>query len=222
MPTLIAFDLDGVLYTSEPFIADAYREATELVNAQRPRSFARLPDAREILQHVGWPVQTILARLFPTADSEAVALLHEILLDVICNRVKARAGRLYDAVPDALGSLHEAGHLLAVASNGRRRYVEAVLTTYGLADLFVTPIAADQLGDKSALLREYADRHRVTPGHMVMVGDRASDVAAARVIGCHFIGCDYGHGHRQEIAGAGPLVSAFNEVPSAVAYLLHL
>jgi len=222
MPTLVAFDLDGVLYTSEPFIADAYREAMELVNARRPSSFARLPDTREILEHVGWPVQTILARLFPTADSEAVALLGEIVLDVICHRVKARAGRLYDGVPEALGSLHEAGHLLALASNGRRRYVEAVLATYGLSELFVAPITADQFGDKPALLREYAKRHRVTPGHMVMVGDRASDVEAARAVGCHFIGCDCGHGHREEIAGAGPVVSGLNEVPSAVAYLLHL
>ena len=30
---LICFDLDGVLYSSEPFLGEAYREAIALVNA---------------------------------------------------------------------------------------------------------------------------------------------------------------------------------------------
>ena len=54
-----------------------------------------------------------------------------------------------------------------------------------------------------------------------MVGDRASDVTAAATIGCCFIGCDYGHGHRSEIEDAGPVVSSFDQllqvVPDVVA-----
>ena len=53
-----------------------------------------------------------------------------------------------------------------------------------------------------------------------MVGDRASDVDAARTVGCHFVGCDYGHGHRDEIEGAGPLVQDFADLPGVVEGLL--
>ncbi|MBI4518701.1 MAG: HAD family hydrolase [Deltaproteobacteria bacterium] len=221
MTTLIAFDLDGVLYSSEPFIADAYREAMAAVNEERPGSFARVPSTREILDHVGWPVATILARLFPAVAGAAVDRLQAATLEVICGRVAARAGVLYEGVAEGLRALHQAGHLLAVASNGRHRYVETVLATYGLSELFVAPITADQVGSKPAVLGGYLERHRLSPAYTVMVGDRASDVEAARVVGCHFIGCDYGHGHRHEIEGAGPTVSRFGEVPAAVAYLLH-
>jgi phosphoglycolate phosphatase len=221
MATLVAFDVDGVLYTSEPFIADAYREAIELVNQRRPGSFARVPATREILDHIGWPVPTILARLFPKVDREAVGLLHGITLDVICERVAAGQGFLYDGVVNALCGLVENGHRLAVASNGRRRYVETVLATYDLSELFEPPRTADETGAKPSLLRGYLESLGVSPTAAVMVGDRASDVEAARAVGCHFIGCDYGHGHRREIEGAGPIVSGFREIPSAVAYVLR-
>ncbi len=219
---LIAFDLDGVLYSSEPLIADAYREAMEAVNQQRPGSFGRVPATEEILAHVGWPVPTILARLFPSVDPAAMTLLHATTLEVICARVAARAGLLYDGVADVLRALRDAGYLLAIASNGRRRYVEAVLATYDLREFFVEPITADHVGEKAVVLRGYLERHQVSPTVTVMVGDRSSDVEAARAVGTYFIGCDYGHGHRREIEGAGPIVDRFDEVPSAVAYLLHV
>ena len=62
---LLAFDLDGVLYSSEPFLGDAYREAIEDVNAQRPGAFPRVPATRDILDHIGWPVPEILAAPVP-------------------------------------------------------------------------------------------------------------------------------------------------------------
>lgn len=214
---LVAFDLDGVLYTSEPFLGEAYLEAIANVNARRPGSFARVPATREILDHVGWPVPVILQRLFPRVDEEALHLLLAETLDVICARVARGAGTLYADVGPTLRALHRPGLLLAVASNGRTRYVETVLSTYGLAHLFVDRITADQVGDKTAVLRAYLEHLAATPAGTVMVGDRASDVAAARAVGCHFIGCDYGHGYRHEIEGAGPLVTRFADLPAVIA-----
>ncbi len=54
----------------------------------------------------------------------------------------------------------------------------------------------------------------------MIVGDRSSDVEAAASVGAHFIGCDYGHGYRPEIEGAGPIVSAFDQLPPVIQGLL--
>jgi phosphoglycolate phosphatase len=224
--TLICFDLDGVLYSSEPFIADAYRESIARVNELRPGSFARIPTTGEILAHVGWPVPVILERLFPHVDPEAVALLFDVTLDVICARVSVREGVLFDGVDETLHRLARC-FPLAVASNGRRLYIETVLETYGLAALFLPRITVDQIGDRSpvsgrrtadktAVLRAYLSSENVAPADTVMVGDRSSDVEAARGVGCRFVGCDYGHGHRDEIEGAGPIVRSFAELPAAI------
>jgi HAD superfamily hydrolase (TIGR01509 family) len=215
---LLCFDLDGVLYSSEPFIADSYRESIARVNERRPGSFERVPSTSEILAHVGWPVSIILERLFPHVDEEAVRLLYGVTLDVISARVEAGEGVLFPGVAETLRELRK-DYLLAVASNGRSRYVESVLRTYDLADLFDPRVTADHVGDKADILRAYLARHGLTPRDTIMIGDRTSDVEAARAVGCAFIGCDYGHGHRDEIEGMGPIVRSFRELPATVAAL---
>jgi phosphoglycolate phosphatase len=220
MLSLVAFDLDGVLYSSEPFLGEAYQEAIANVNAARPGSFARVPSTRDILDHVGWPLSVIFANLFPDADPDALHRLHAETLAVICGHVARGDGILYAGVAETLRALRVAGYQLAVASNGRTAYVETVLATYGLGELFIPRVTADMVGDKVSILRFYRYRLGLTPQAVVMIGDRASDVEAAQAVGCHFVGCDYGHGYRHEIEAAGPLVSRFADLPAVISRLL--
>lgn len=218
---LIAFDLDGVLYSSEPFLGEAYQEAIGNVNRRRPGSFARVPQTREILDHIGWPLPVILDRLFPGAEEAAIELLHAESLTSICARVARREGILYPGAVDTLAALRRTGFALALASNGRRRYLQTVLDTYAIAGDFVEIITADEAGDKPTLLAWYLERLGADRRRTIMVGDRASDVEAAQRNGTLFVGCDYGHGHRDEIAGAGPIVSSLAQLPALVADLLR-
>jgi phosphoglycolate phosphatase len=219
MRGMVAFDLDGVLYTSEPFLGDAYREAIANVNARQPGAFPRLPATREILDHVGWPVSVILARLFPAIDAAVVATLSIELQEVICRRVAGREGVLFGGVAETLAHLRGDGWLLCVASNGRRRYIDAVLSTYDLSGYFLELVSLDNhpgIRFKADILSAYLQREHLTSAQLVMVGDRTSDVEAAQAIGCRFIGCDYGHGYRDEIVGAGPVIAGFEQVPAAL------
>ncbi len=218
MRDLIAFDLDGVIYSSETFLGEAYREAIAKVNAARPGSFPRVPSTHEILAHVGWPVPVILERLFPGVDKEAVELLYAEALPVIGDYVARKRGMVFPGVADTLARLHSAQHQLAIASNGRSHYVATVLETYDLARYFVEVICVDRdrRPQKADLLRSYAALYDVSFARMVMIGDRSSDVEAAQTVGCRFIGCDYGHGHRDEIEGAGPIVDAFTKIPDLI------
>jgi phosphoglycolate phosphatase len=219
MHGLVAFDLDGVIYSSEPFLGEAYREAIARVNTQHPGAFPRVPSTREILDHVGWPVPVILDRLFPGTDPGAVDLLYAQTLEVICARVARREGLLFPGVPATLAQLQQSGFLLAIASNGRRQYIESVLRAHDIATYFTDLVSVDRnsaIREKADVLQAYLDRHRLTATQVIMVGDRASDVEAAAAVGCRFIGCDYGHGHRGEIEHAGPVVSAFDQLPALI------
>ena len=223
MRSLIAFDLDGVLYSSEPFLGEAYREAIANVNAQHPGSFPCVPATREILDHVGWPLSVILARLFPTIEPMAVELLSIETLHVISARVARREGVLFPRVAETLAELQRPDRSLAVASNGRRPYVETVLSTYDIARYFCGLVSIDD-GDhgksKGDILRTYLQRECCSAEHLLMVGDRASDVEAAQAVSCRFVGCDYGHGYRGEIEAAGPVVSSFDALPGVIELML--
>jgi len=222
MRGLIAFDLDGVLYSSEPFLGEAYRDAIANVNRQRPGSFPRVPATREILDYVGWPVPVILQRLFPNVDPVAVELLYRETVGVIAGYVRRGRGVLFPGVPETLRALCAADFTLVIASNGRRAYVEAVLEANALSPHFgaLLTVDADGMATKADLLRAYLTRYAVPVAQLVMIGDRASDVEAAVAVGCRFVGCDYGHGYQQEIEGAGPMVSGFDQLPEVIAWTL--
>jgi phosphoglycolate phosphatase-like HAD superfamily hydrolase len=124
-------------------------------------------------------------------------------------------------VAATLAALGDSAYALGVASNGRHPYIAAVLDTYELRPCFVDLVAVES-GSKTTkadLLRAYVTRHAVEQGKLVMIGDRASDVEAARDLSCLFVGCDYGHGYRGEIEGAGPIISAFSDLPPAIRQL---
>ncbi len=218
MRALIAFDLDGVLYSAEAFLGEAYRDAIANVNERRPGSFPRVPTTREILDHVGWPVPVILQRLFPAIEPAAVELLYDETLRVIAAYVRQKRGELFPDVVATLQRLRAGGFTLVVASNGRRPYIEAVLETYDLVPLFDRLITVDRgrLDDKASVLRAYLAHHAIAAAQMTMVGDRTSDVEAAQAVGAPFIGCDYGHGYRDELEGAGPIVASFAAVADVV------
>lgn len=219
MLSLVAFDLDGVLYSSERFLADAYREAIGRVNDVLPGAFPAVPTTEEIFAHMGWPVDVMAARIFPSVSEEARKQLLVETLDAIVRRVRAGRGEVFDGVPEVLAELAARGLTLAVASNGRRPYLDAVLETHGLASFFV-PLEASTTGNvlaKSEILRRYMTRHGAAPNATLMVGDRSSDVEAARAAGVPFVGCDYGFGHRGELDGAGPVIDSMRELPALIA-----
>ena len=215
---LIAFDLDGVLYSSEPFLGEAYREAIANVNAAAARLVrARAGDARDPrprrLAGAGdprsgsFPTPTRRRCDAPACRDAGGDLRHVARGDgILYPDVAADAARVARARPAARRRI-ERPHALR---RDRPRHLR-------LSDLFVPRVTADQVGDKTAVLRAYLDRLAVAPRRTVMIGDRASDVEAARAVGCQFIGCDYGHGYRHEIEGAGPLVSRFADLPTVIA-----
>ena len=164
----------------------------------------------------------IFANLFPDADDRGArrSARRDARRHLRARRRAARAA-LSATSPRRCTTLHAAGYTLAVASNGRTRYVETVLATYGLADLFIPRVTADdgrRQDRRSCATTCY--RWPSIRDAVVMVGDRASDVDAARAVGCRFIGCDYGHGYRHEIEHAGPLVRDFAALPGVIASLL--
>jgi len=222
MRALIAFDLDGVLYSSEPFLGEAYREAIANVNVQRPGSFSRVPPTREILDHVGWPLSEMLERMFPAVEVAALDLLYAEALAVICAHVRRGEGLLFPGIAETLDRLRAAGFTLVIASNGRQAYIDAVLEANGIGSYFAPLLAIDRvrMKVKADLLRGYLARYEAPVERLVMIGDRASDVEAAAAVGSRFIGCDYGHGYQHEIDGAGPIVSAFDQLLEVIARVL--
>lgn len=214
-PAVVVFDLDGTLYSSESILGPAYAAAIREVNARWRRNLA-VPETAAILAQVGRPAKEILASLYPDLAEGERDELSRLVLAALTDRIRGRGGRLFEGVPETLAELRRAGHVLAVVSNARRSYLEAILAAFDLARHLESAAChedAPELGKAGLLRRTLAGR----PG--VMVGDRASDGLAARAAGVPWIGCAFGHAADEaaELASADVVIRRFAELPAALA-----
>lgn len=118
--------------------------------------------------------------------------------------------RLYPGIGDLLADLSSAGHVLAVATSKPEPYALPIIEHLGLAGAFDT-VAGDTPDGarptKAAVIAEALSRlgDRATAGQVLMIGDRAHDVAGAKAHGLPCLGAGWGYGAPGELEGAGAL-----------------
>ena len=210
---LILFDLDGTLTDSGPGIMNAVRYACRTLALPEP-------DDSTLRRFIGPPLHESFERfcsLSPDAAMHAVSVFREYYTDtgIFENSV-------YPGIPEALGRLRAAGRHLAVATSKPETAAERVLRRFELLDYFtwLTGAAEDSSlvlkKDVVARVLEQARAAGLRGG--IMVGDREHDVIGARENGLSCIGVTYGYGPREELEGAGAVLTV--DTPAELASAL--
>lgn len=215
----VAFDLDGTLVETAPDLLRALGET--LAHAGVPHG-----DLGSYRAFVGHGARALVERA-----SAHVGVVHapERLSELTEHFVEryaadiARYSRPYDGVEDALALLAGEGARLSVCTNKRTGLSVQLLTELGLIDRFAAVVGADSVPAR-----------KPDPGHVaaavtgaggvlvrsVMVGDSATDVAAAKAAGVPSIAMSFGYSDVPvETLGADVVLDAFADVPAAVAAL---
>lgn len=211
---VVAFDLDGTLYSSEAILGPAYADAVASANAEWNTAY-RVPLTNEIVALVGRPVREIMRLLYPEMPAAHIEAFSTRTLDQLVGRIRNRGGHIFEGVPEMLSALADRGHRLVLVSNCRRSYLEAILETHSLTSLFESAVCNEDdpvLGKPGLLARDLRGRRGV------MVGDRASDGEAARQVGIPWIGCRYGHAGdaTAELEGADAIADRVEQIPDLV------
>src|SRR5438552_4096762 len=95
--THLAFDMDGVIYTSEPYIAEAYYEAF-----RRGGLKLRKPSLEEILGQIGKPVEEIFQALFPGITPEQQETFKKQSMLVINEMMAQGKGQVYPGISEVI------------------------------------------------------------------------------------------------------------------------
>jgi len=205
--TLLIFDLDGTLYQTESSFVPTMRSVYDEYGVPYPSD-------ETILGQVGEPFPAFLDWLgrqgFPDNLGEVARRITELELISI-----ERHGRLFDDVEEALHALRDAGHTIALCTNGDMRYAQYVLSSCGVLTLF-DRLQTNEMGNatKTDLLREllvHVDHERA-----FMIGDRYHDMEAGRANGCTVVAATYGYGTVEELAHADRQLASFPEILSVV------
>ena len=208
LPTVL-FDLDGTLTDSRAGITACIRHALD-------RLGHACPDEEALAIYVGPPLRGTLSTLLGTTDTTLI----ETALGHYRSRYDAVGlfeNRVYDAVPAMLEAVARRGHAMAVATAKTRHAATRIVEHFGLARHFSGVYGAEPGGRFDAkldLLGHLIESGVIRAEHAVMVGDRASDIVAAKVNGIRSIGALWGYGEPGELADAGADVLC--ETPQAL------
>lgn len=197
---LAVFDCDGTLVDGQADICDVMEEA-----------FASLsltpPERNDVRRIVGLSLQVAIRQLSPDLDESQVHAVTAAYKEAFFTRRSQGNLReqLYPGAEKMLRALHGLGWQLAVATGKSDRGLNAVLTNYGLIDLFVSLQTADRHPSKPhpAMLEAALFDAGASAQEAVMVGDTTFDIIMARDAGVHSIGVEWGYHEPQELRDAG-------------------
>ncbi len=209
----LAFDIDGTIYDAGDILEESFRLGIEsFIESGEDRSI-HIPTREEITVTLGYPLGEIFMMLFPSLEIHKRNELAVLCTVNLVKMIKEKKGSLIEGVDETIRALNSMNYKMLVASNGARAYVEAILETYDLKKFFSEPFIYPEgaVKNKTDIIGSYI---RLNPDReLVMIGDRYTDLAAARENGIPFIGCAFGHAGADEIEGEKYIINNFSEIP---------
>ncbi|MGE3064368.1 MAG: HAD-IA family hydrolase [Hyphomicrobiaceae bacterium] len=217
---LVIFDCDGTLVDSQNAIVAAMDAAFEGVGL-------RPPSRAQTLSIVGLSLPEAFAVLAPDQTVAVTAELVRLYKGVFPAKRSAAELKspLFPGTREIIADLAQRDDVvLGIATGKSRRGVVRLLDQEGWHDHFLTIQTADDHPSKphpSMVLRAMGETG-AGPGETVMVGDTTYDMEMGRAAGAGAIGVAWGYhpAPRLTAAGAQTVITAFADLPAAIARLL--
>lgn len=201
----ILFDLDGTLTDSYEGIINGFKYALDRLGVEpQPETFRKC---------VGPPIIQSLKSFYgfddETAD-EGLRLFREYY-----SSKGIHENAVYEGVETMLRTLNAHGKKLMIATAKPENMAEQVLENFDLAEQFcfiagstsdrpVPPNDPKLRASKEDVINYILRTNDILdPENAVMVGDRSSDITAAKRFGLQTIGVSYGYGSLEELKNAG-------------------
>ncbi len=207
---LIIFDLDGTLYSSKATTVGALECAVRDINERHGLNIPQ-PTEAKVMGGVGNTREDYVHGVLPSVPDEHVDEVADLIWHWEHKLIEGGKGSLFPGILGGLAGLKTMGYELAVATNAGTSYMNFVLDYFDIRKYFSeTWCAGEQsAGDKGDLITGIIQRLDILPRRAVMIGDRSSDIHAAKKAGVWSVGCTWGFAWSTELDGADQTVGSF-------------
>ena len=220
----IAFDLDGTLL-------DTIHDLAAAVNALLAERNQPLLEQDTIRGLVGKGMANLVRRAIALSTRRTPESLDDAAMAAALDRYQthyaAQLGRAtlpFPGLVPTLDRLRADGFKLAIITNKATRFVRPHLEQAGIVDRFDLVVGGDDLPVKkpdAGPLLHVAAAFRIAPARLLMVGDSANDVLAARAAGCPVLVVPHGYreGRPVQDLGADGIVASLAAVADRVSHI---
>ncbi len=211
----ILFDLDGTL-------TDPKLGITRCIQFALSELGYRPPDADELHWCIGPPIKDSFSLLLKTSDNtvleQAISLYRSRFATI-----GLFENSLYPKISETLDTIRFAGYKTFVATSKPHIYATYIIEHFGLSSLFNGVYGSELDGTRSVkadLIYHILVTEKLSPSHVVMVGDRSHDMIGAKHNHVTTIGVTYGYGTEEELRthGADLIAHSPDDIPKLLVH----
>lgn len=161
--------MDGTLFQTERILEKSLDGTFNYLRSQQKwHEITPIEKYREIM---GVPLPQVWQTLLPTFSPFDHGEVDEYFLKCLIANIKEGNGELYPHAIETLTLLKEKGYDIFIASNGRAKYLQAIVDFYDFAHFLTEVYSIEQIDslNKTDLVREIVQTHHIETG--LVVGD---------------------------------------------------
>jgi phosphoglycolate phosphatase len=211
----LMFDLDGTLLNTAPQIAEA-------ANAMLADMGLSMLPYTQIKGYIGEGAQALIQRCLAGAlnalpDQAMLTAAQPLFFAHYANNVTESLP--FDGVQDGLEVLKQRNLKLACVTNKPEKFTSPLLDASGLGAFFDIVVSGDTLPKKKPdpiQLHHICAEFNVMEMEAMLVGDSATDIAAAQAAGCFIVTVPYGYNQGKPIdeSQVDAMIRDLTELPS--------
>lgn len=185
----ILFDFDGTIIASEEGVVSSAKKTLDFFNVSY--------DESKLVEFIGPPLHVSFERYKVDCDKAI-----EIFRDHYSGGDMYKM-HMYETMYETLEKLKDMGHTLHIASSKGEKYGKILLKHLKIDQFFDGLFFASldgKLVHKDDILKDAVSKYRFN--NPVMIGDRKSDIDAAKKVGMKSIAVLFGYGSKEELKEA--------------------
>ncbi|MBZ6484250.1 HAD hydrolase-like protein [Priestia aryabhattai] len=210
----LIFDMDGTLFQTDKIFELSLDDTfNHLHTLNQWDASTPIDKYREIM---GVPLPKVWEALLPTHSDEIRKYTDDYFLKSLVENIKKGKGALYPNVKEVFSYLKEKNCSIYIASNGLKEYLEAIVDHYHLNKWVTETFSIQQIQslNKGDLVKMIIKKYDIK--HAAVVGDRLSDINAARDNGLMAVGCNFDFAQAAELAQADVVIDDLMELKRIV------
>lgn len=165
---------------------------------------------------MGVPLPKVWETLLPNHSIKEREETDAYFLERLIENIRSGKGALYPQVEEILSYLKDHHCSIYIASNGLKDYLKAIVSHYHLDNWVTETFSIQQIEslNKSDLVQHIIQKYNITNG--AVVGDRLSDINAAKDNGLVSIGCNFDFAQEDELSQADIVIDDLMELQRIV------
>ncbi|POZ54680.1 Phosphoglycolate phosphatase [Lysinibacillus sphaericus] len=206
----LIFDMDGTLFQTDKILELSLDDTfTYLRSLNEWDTVTPIDKYREIM---GVPLPKVWETLLPNHSNEIREQTDAYFLERLIENIRSGKGALYPNVKEVFNYLKEVNCSIYIASNGLTEYLEAIVNYYKLDNWVIETFSIQQIEtlDKGDLIKTIIKKYNIKKA--AVVGDRLSDINAAKDNDLIAIGCNFDFAKKEELALADLIIDDLIEL----------